>query len=285
MKPPKYPLFALVLVIGQAEAASSIGVNFVDGGDGINNGAGDSLGSGEIAGVSGYSQTNWNNLGRWGDVGAGSIKDDSGATTAITTRWDSVGTWTNGASTATGDGKLMSGYLDPSWGSGANTPLNPNTDVYGVGNNNKPVIFVGGLSSWLAATGAASYSIIIYFDGDSADGSRIAEYWLEGISGNANSMTSSGDLTPHLFGSDTANFTGTYTQVSDTSTTLGTATAGNYIVFTGLSADQFLLRGDEHGYASDATTGFQIIAEVPEPATTSVAALGLSALLLRRRRA
>ncbi|MEO6477595.1 autotransporter-associated beta strand repeat-containing protein [Luteolibacter sp.] len=268
-------LACLTLVISHVEAAPSIGINFVsggnnNGGDGINNGASDSLGGTELAGAPGYAQSNWNNLGRWGNLGTGVIKSNSGASAPVTMRWDAVGTWTNGASLATGDGKLMAGYLDPSWGSGANTPINPNTGLYDVGNNNKPAIFAGGMTNWVNSLGGTGYTVIIYFDGDSADGSRIAEYWLEGITGNADSMTSSGDLTAHVFGSDTANFAGTYTMVSGTSTTLGTATPGNYIVFTGLTADQFLLRGDEHNYASDAITGFQIVAEGVTPPTVDL---------------
>ena len=275
-------LIASLLACGTvltASAATSIGINFVNGGDHINNAAADSMLSAETAGAPGYVQGNWNNLGRWGQNVA--VVNDSGINTTVGVSWDSIGTWTSGASVDTGDGKMMSGYLDASWGTGANTPIADGTGVFGVGNNNKPLVYVDGVSSWLALQGASTYSVVVYFDTDSFDAGRVAEFWIQSVTGNSGSMTVGADLTPHIFGLDDSTFSGTYTQA--TSTALAGATAGNYAVFSGLSADQFLLRGEENGWASDAITGFQIVATVPEP---SVAALliGAAGLTMRRRR-
>jgi autotransporter-associated beta strand protein len=261
MKPTRFfPLLAgLCSFQMQLTAAPSIGVNFVNGGDHVNNGAADSLGPAESAGAPTFAQINWNNLGRWGqDV----VLNPTAGTSGVKVHWDSIGTWTNGAANATGDGKLMSGYLDASWGTGANSTIAPGTSVYGVGNNNKPMVFVGSIQSWLGTVNATTYSVVLYFDGDSADGSRTAEFWLQDVAGASSSMTVGADLTPHIFAADTANFSGTYTQATSTAET--GASGGNFIVFTGLTADQFLIRGEEHGWASDAITGFQIIADPGE---------------------
>ncbi len=262
MKPVRiFPLLAgLCSLPPQLTAAPSIGVNFVNNGDGgVQNGSADSLGSAESAGAPGFAQINWNNLGRWGE---NVVLNPTAGTSGVTVHWDSVGAWTNGASNATSDGKLMSGYLDASWGSGANTPITPGSGVYGVGNQNKPIVFVGSLQSWLASVNATTYSVVLYFDGDSSNGERTAEFWLQEVTGTSSSMTEGADLTAHIFATDVENFSGTYTQA--TSTALEGATGGNFIVFTGLEADQFLIRGEQHGWASDALTGFQIVADPGE---------------------
>jgi autotransporter-associated beta strand protein len=257
MKPLRFfPLLAGLCSLQDLTAAPSIGVNFVNGGDHVNNGASDSLGSAESAGAPAFAQINWNNLGRWG---GGVVLNPTSGTSAVNVTWDSIGTWNNGASLATGDGKLMNGYLDASWGTGTNSSIAPGTSVYGVGNQNKPMIFVGSLQSWLTSVNATTYSVVIYFDGDSADGGRTAEFWLQEVTGTAGSMTTGADLTAHIFAKDVENFSGTYTQA--TSTAEVDATGGNFIVFTGLTAEQFLIRGEQHGWASDAITGFQIIAD------------------------
>src|SRR5262245_35928070 len=101
----------LALSLNYAATAATIGVNFVnDGNGGVQNGDSDSLNADELAGAPGYAQTNWNNFGRWGQTVA--ANDSSGAASGVTFTWDSNNTWQNGASQATPDGKLMYGYLD-----------------------------------------------------------------------------------------------------------------------------------------------------------------------------
>jgi hypothetical protein len=63
-----------------------------------------------VAGV--IAQTNWNN----GGGGSGSLinmKNEGGVTTTADASWSAVGTWhVSGNGTATGDAKMMNGYLD-----------------------------------------------------------------------------------------------------------------------------------------------------------------------------
>ncbi len=54
--------------------------------------------------------------------------------------------------------------------------------VYGQGGGTKPMVYVSGLSAWLAAQGASYYDVVVYADGD-AQASRTGEYWLMDASG------------------------------------------------------------------------------------------------------
>jgi hypothetical protein len=256
--------------------AGPIGINFVDGGDFVNNAAADSLAPAESAGAPGYVQFGWNNLGRWGATVP--LNDNTGASTGATTTWDSNNTWNDGAGTASPDAKLMNGYLD------ATGEVNDNTLSF-FDNRNKPEVFVKGLAGWLAAQGAATYDVIIYTDGDEAGG-RKGEYWLQAPGDGGDPPTLTGvDLTSHVFASDTSNFSGTYTQVPLSANTLATAGEGNYIVFTGVSADSFVLRTEEQTVRSQ-INALQIVpsAPVPEPASLGIVALAAFGLLARRRR-
>ena len=108
---------AALALSGHALAASSIGANFVNNDDGgVQDGGTDSLLAEESAGAPSYEQTNWNNLGRWGQTTA--LKDSSGIASGVTATWDANNTWNTGASTGNPHGKLMYGYLDAT-GSGA----------------------------------------------------------------------------------------------------------------------------------------------------------------------
>jgi hypothetical protein len=262
-------------------ALPSIGINFVDSGDdGVRNGAPDALGAGESAGAPGYAQTNWNNFGRWGQtVGTNS---DTGAATGVTATWDSNNVWISGSGTATPDNKLMHGYIDSLGLPNQDSPFqffgnvgNPAT------NDNRPIVWVANLNQWLASVGASSYSVVVYTDGDATEG-RVGEYWLQGASGGDPPNALGSDLTPHLFASDTSNFSGSYVQVSNAATSVGAAEAGNFLVFTGVSGDSFLLRTEERDFRAQ-INGMQIIAEVPEPG--AIGLIGLAgAMLLRRRK-
>ncbi len=90
--------------------------------------------------------------------------------------------------------------------------------------------------------------------------------------------------------SDVSNFSGTFTEVPLSANTLATAGEGNFFVFTGVSADSFILRSEEYpsGVAGDALraqiNGIQIIAVVPEPVSLGLVALAGLGLLSRRRR-
>jgi hypothetical protein len=256
--------FLVLLFLMDTASAATIGLNYVDNGNGgVQNGASDALGSAELAGATGYQQVNWNNLGRWGQTV--SVIDSSGAATGVTTTWDSNNTWNIGAGTSTPDHKLMNGYLDATGQGNVNGP--PYQFFW---NENKPEAYVTGLSAWLAAQGAASYDVVVYIDGDTAIG-RIGEYWLQnGSSGDPPTLLGS-DLSSHVFVKDSANFSGTYTQVPLSANFIGGAVDGNYVVFTGLSADSFILRSEEQSFRAQ-INGIQIAA-VPEP--TSALLMGI----------
>lgn len=279
------PLLSAAVAAALAGVASAgpIGINYVDIGDpGIQNGTADALAPAESAGAPGYAQVGWNNMGRWGQTVG--VNDSSGAATGATTTWDSNNTWSVGAGTATPNAKLMNGYID------ATGQPNDNSIPYQFFNNaNKPEVYITGLAAWLAAQGAATYNVVVYTDGDNTTG-RKGEYWLQaGTAGDPPTVLGP-DLTSHVFVSDVSNFSGTFTEVPLSANTLATAGEGNFFVFTGVSADSFILRTEEYpsGVAGDALraqiNGIQIIpVVVPEPA--SIGFLGLAALgLLSRRR-
>ncbi len=262
--------------IGLATAASaaSIGVNFVSTGDGgVQDGLSDSLGAAEIAGVAAYAQGNWNNVGRWGqNVG---LKDNVGGVSGLVLTWDSNNTWNLGGTPGTPGAKLMYGYLD------ATGVANNNSSPYQFWwNENKPQAYVSGLSAWLTAVGAPRYNVVVYTDGDAQEG-RISEYWLQASLGGDPPNSLGSDLTPHVFAKDTANFSETFSEISLTANSVETAGEGNYFVFTGLSADNFILRTEEQTFRAT-INGFQIVA-VPEPTALSLLAAGVGALLAGRK--
>jgi hypothetical protein len=274
---------AAVSLAGSASAQNNIGVNYVNtGNSGVQDGEVDSLGTTEVAGAPAYTQDNWNNLGRWGDLTP--LNDDSGAASSVNVAWDANNTWQNGASTNTSDGKLMYGYLDATGGANVDgPPYNGNDNV------NKPDAMVTGLSSWLSSVGGVDYSVVVYTDGDKNEG-RIGEYWLQSFTGTSlGDLTLGADLTSRVFVSDEANFSGTFTQVPLSADSVANAMSGNFIVFNNLSSDSFLLRTEEWDSPSQQRVqinGFQIVAVVPEPGTLSLLGLGaLGLMVFRRRRA
>jgi hypothetical protein len=271
-----------LLVATTTASAQSIGANFVNnGGGGVQNGPADALVAGEVAGAPGYGQANWNNLGRWG--GLTNLNDETGAASGVNFAWDANNVWNDGAGTADANAKLMHGYLDSN-GAANVAPVTPYNFFPTAAND--PHVYVNGLAAWLAARGATSYSVVVYADGDGTNG-RVGEYWLQEASGSdLGALTVGGDLTPHLFNNDTANYTGTFDLLSSSSTALVGADSGNYMVFTGLTADSFLLRTNEPAGPTlrTAINAVQIVA-VPEPASLGVLGLAALSLLSRRRRA
>jgi hypothetical protein len=204
----------------------------------VQNGAADALGAAEVAGAPGYRRSNWNNLGRWGQTVP--LIDNSGAGSGITVTWDSNNTWRTGSGTATPDNKLMHGYLDST--GQTNIDGSPYQFFW---NENKPEVYINNVSSWLSGQGGATqYNVVVYIDGDTTSG-RIGEYWLQNGSGGDPPTALGTDLTTHVFVQDSANFSGTYTQTPLSANTLAGAANGNYVVFTGLSANSFILRTEE----------------------------------------
>jgi hypothetical protein len=203
-----------------------------------------------------------NNLGRWGQNV--SVHDDTGGATGVTTTWDSNNTWNNGTSTATPDGKLMYSYLDstgqPNW-----TPENPFQFWW---NENKPDVFAQGVMAWVGSYGATNYSVVVYADGSGTDG-RIAEYWIQSVNDLNDPPTDLGaGLSPHVFLNDTANFSGTFTQVPLSADSEANAAPGNFMVFTNLSSDRFVLRTEERTSPTELrapVNAIQIIPNIEKP--------------------
>ena len=80
-----------------------------------------------------------------------------------------------------------------------------------------------------------------------------------------------------------ASYQGTYVQA--TATASGDAELANYVKFSGLTSSSLTITASRVGNLTAATSGFaglQVVA-VPEPATMGLLALGLPALLRRRR--
>jgi|GEM_PF-1843824 len=257
--------------------AASIGLNFVETTDpGVQNGQVDSLLSGELAGAPGYSQSNWNNYGRWS--GLINPTDNLGVTTSVGVAWDSANTWhNNGNPIVTGDDKLMRGYLDAT--GAANQPTF--SSIFET-NSNKPVIYLSGVSTWLSSQSASTFDVVVYFDGDTTG--RVGEYWLQTVSGSFTSFTLGSDLTPHYFGRDFGDFGGTYDPVALSATSTGTADDGNYVVFSGIpaTADTFLIRTEEQTVRAP-ISAVQIVA-VPEPSSLAILGLSLCSVAVFRRR-
>ena len=86
-----------------------------------------------------------------------------------------------------------------------------------------------------------------------------------------------------MFVRDVSNFSGTYKRVPLTANSVGAAGNGNYVVFSGLTADRFILRTEERDFRAQ-INGVQIVA-VPEPGTlVCLAACGLALIAAAGRR-
>lgn len=213
-----------------------------------------SLTAGETAGAPGFEQTNWNNIGRWGNPTG--LNDGTGApATGVSVKWDATGMWTNNANEALGGNhKLMKSYLDSDGG-----VMTTFAGVFGT-NDDKPTILLTGIDTWMTANGLTSYSVVVYSDGDSASGQRAAKVWMAAAdAGNpvGGDPGLGADLTSRVDIWDNSNWgtNPTFTRVT------GTTGNGNYTVFTGQTAGSFYLRLEEAG--TDAwrspINGFQII--------------------------
>lgn len=198
------------------------------------------LDAAESAGAPGYEQINWNNRGRWGNPVT--LNDNTGTTTAVTLKWDATGIWANNANeTLGGNHKLMKGYLD----SNGAAITNAFNGVFGT-DDDKPTILVTGLDTWMAAKGLTSYSVVIYADGDSGTGDRATKVWLANTDAGAPVNGDPGlgtDITSRIDIVDNSNWgtNPTFTRVT------GASGAGNYTVFSGLTAGSFYIRLDEAG--------------------------------------
>lgn len=246
---------ALALALAGNASAGSIGLKLgINGNGGLQSAATGALLPTDQAGASPYTQANWNVLGRWGDSSGNTlftVLDSDGNPTPVIVNWDANNIWSQaggGTPTAQGtpDGNLMNSYDDSN---GAANVAVANT-VYGNNVANKPLVYIAGLSAWLAAQGAAAYDVVIYSDGDAVSG-RVGEYWLQNASGPTSGLTIGDDLTTHVFVCDRANFVSTLTFSGVPGTVQNGQLSqrgnfqGNYAVIPSVTSDSFLLRTAE----------------------------------------
>lgn len=244
-------------------ALPSVGVHFVNaGGTGTNSSSPDAFSPTDSAGVPDYAQTNWNNLGAWGDSyglfgnPAVVLTDSTGAATSLSIMWDNANVGSTGTATGLGtpDGKLMDGYLT-TYSPGAATAFGSNP--YSAPANDKPLAYIGGLNAWCQGMGAAGYNVVIYNTGTGYY--ETAEGFIESASGHPEwwGMVEGDVLRPPLFAADTGSFSGTYVPVAGTSSASKTY-GGNYMTFYGLTNDAILIRLQSLGWRAG-LSGFQIV--------------------------
>lgn len=187
--------------------------------------------------------SNWNNA-----TSGAALVDSTGSASNITVTY-TVGGWSNQyVGTTTADQHLMKGYLDIS-GTLATVTLN----------NLNP---------------ALTYQVYLYSDGENtSNGTPVARTGTFTLGGVSTGITDSAG----------AQFSGAYTPVA-----AGTTGAGNYTVFTISGSSSYNITAQ--GTAADAIdnvfrapiNALQITA-VPEPTALALGALGLVALVRRRR--
>ena len=249
---------ALTLSAAVSAPAAQIGLKIgINGNGGFQSAAAGALLPADLAGAPGYQQTNWNVLGRWGS-GINPTNSDGVATTVVV-NWDATGFWSQsggGTPTPQGfpDGDLMNAYNDSN-GNGNNALGNPVDGFSGTNANCKPWMYFQNLSAWMASEGVASYDVVVYSDGDATAG-RGGEFWLQNATGpwSGTGMTLGSDITTHAAICDRANFVATFAYAQVPLTVYGSSVAlsgqvaqrgnfqGNFVVFTSITNDSFLLR-------------------------------------------
>ncbi|MFC4994196.1 PEP-CTERM sorting domain-containing protein [Rubritalea tangerina] len=122
------------------------------------------------------------------------------------------------------------------------------------------------------------YTLVAYLASDPANGggdTQLGEYWVQDQQADAGAtiLSNGGSkTTPILLGNS---YTGSYVEAVG-------STAGNYLVYSGLTASDVTIRANKQGGRSS-IAGFQIVT-VPEPSSMSLLALGAISLVLKRRR-
>ncbi len=186
-------LAAAVLVTAAVQAQNSIGVSFSS-----DRGFPDSaLAADDVAGV--VPQSNWNVNDGGADAAAAasgttaditgpnamSLTDSTGAATGATVEWASNGTWNTTNGTATGDAKLMNGYIDAI---GADFFCDVTIDNIPYENYNV-IVYIGsdgnGRTGWVT-NGASTYSYATFSNDPSGGGGFTdADYVQTTDTGNA----------------------------------------------------------------------------------------------------
>jgi len=258
------PLVVLAASLSVASAAT-ISFNFAGGGKAatIDVSRVTALDPADSVGVAAYQASNWNNLkSDWsGNTGAlpSTIIDSTALATGISLSYDTGDTYRTDLNEADSiDHKLFKRYYDDA-GSGSG----------------QPYVNVSGITD-----AALGYTVVIYLASDAANSGtdvQLGDIWLQNQQADAGAtILSNGGvkLAPMLVGDS---YTGSYIDATS-------GTAGNYLVFTGLTPTDFTLRGDKS--ATGARVGFagmQIIT-VPEPSSAAMLGLAGLALIFRRRK-
>lgn len=254
-----------------ADAASTIGVKFVD--------SQDTAWGTATAGAPGFAQGNWNFVTTdWSgngpnDTPLANIVTSTGASAtelqnisypghSDPVHYDAANTWRSGAGNGSANDTLMNGYLDD-------------------GGNDQPYVNISLDNTSVSAT------IVVYFHGDVASGA-VGRYWLEEWS----DPLAAGTVITDQVGvsandwSGTFNSAGTFSQTG-TPGNVDVAANSNYIVFDNITAKNIRIRsagnGDPEDFGRGPLNGFQVIT-VPEPTSALLVALGGLLLGVRRRK-
>lgn len=187
-----------------------------------------------------------NRATNWINSGAAS---DSVTSDGITVTWASEESWGEGSATGvdTADTALMSGWLSAN-DSPSSTGSIDVTNLVG------------------------TYDLYIYFASDRPD-------QLNSISEDASVFAASSILEDVVTGA-----AGTLIDPFVYNQGDGAGGAGNYLLFTGLSAATLNITFDNGTDNRAGIAGIQIVEQVPEPTSTALLGLGGLALILRRRK-
>ncbi|MBI1370770.1 MAG: hypothetical protein GC162_19210 [Planctomycetes bacterium] len=222
------------LQIIDTSQGTGFGVNFIGGSStaGNNNGVVNAY-----AGAGQYAQAYWNNVAprgtNTGTIGAGSVLDRQGnALGSTTVSWSTTNTWgetqADTSVPANDDFALMKGYLDDS-GSGSTVTVN--------------------------SVGLAQYDVVVYVAGDQNTVGQVdGQYWLETTGGTV--ITNKSNIREGTNGSGT--FAGVYQGGQATAATTSNAPTGNYVVFHGVTATDFVLRAAKTTGNRAPLNGFQV---------------------------
>lgn len=259
---------ASVLLMAPLAQGAGISIDFFGGGG---PGTSTAMGSGDVAGA--IPLSNWNSFTGATQATPQGLNDDTGAATGATVSWASNNTWNAFNDNTAGNARMMMGYIDTN-----------DTSISTVSVANLP-----------ASLTSAPYAVFVYYDGNNGTEGRVGKYSISGATtGNAT-----------FWGQDSGTFSGAFVlgqslldpgllvatpgDIDDEDAAVATVPSGNVMVFPGLTGNAFTLSAQASvsmGNTNRASiNGLQIVpmSAVPEPA--SLAAAGVLALgLLRRRR-
>lgn len=218
-------LLAVGLTAGSVAQAVSIGVNFMDSDAGR-----DTLAAEDVAGVPGFAQANWNNV--FGNTGFfdAAVDSEGNAVSGLEVDWLSANTWrAPHDETASANHRLLKGYVDD----GTNDSSGPLGAEIGVAN-----------------VPYGLYDVVLYISTDTPNLDSGA-FFLTDFDNN--------DITPRVYGGQMGSFNGTFVGIDESSTVLNSGPDGNYVLFSGVTASDIVLKGDREGNTRASIAGFQII--------------------------